>query len=446
MGCAGDDPITRASGRAMVLGRRTPEKNGASSRSILAPLRPGSKSNADLAEAIAAASASAAGPDLDELTEQMAAEEKARTPAMDIETLSIIRPIGMGGQGGVWLCVDTSTNFRCAVKQIRKGRLALLPKKAASRPLLEREALCDVGSHPFITSCYATFQNATSLFFALELAPGGDLFSLLDHHPSGLPEHHARFYAACVALALRHVHAHGYVYRDVKYAWTSRSAPPRPSAPLLLRSPPSIVCSTRRPLPLPRLMPTTLSTKVPPSAARPLVALPPGGRSLPTPGSQPTTLAHTPHPPQRPPPARVECSSTLHSPRPTTGRYAHAPRPRPRGRLENVLIGSDGFAKICDFGFAKKACSSRTFTKCGTDEYAPPEVVSGRGRTAAADWWALGILLHEMLTGRPPFEGSSAEDVFQAISEFSKVESPAPALTPHPPPPLARRPPTPPYL
>ena len=88
-------------------------------------------------------------------------------------------------------------------------------------------------------------------------------------------------------------------------------------------------------------------------------------------------------------------------------------------RLENVLITSDGYIKICDFGFAKKAASTRTFTKCGTDEYAPPEVVSGRGRTCAADWWALGILLHEMLTGRPPFEGSSAEEVFRSISEFS---------------------------
>ena len=84
-----------------------------------------------------------------------------------------------------------------------------------------------------------------------------------------------------------------------------------------------------------------------------------------------------------------------------------------------MLITEDGYVKICDFGFAKKAAASRTFTKCGTDEYAPPEVVSGRGRTCAADWWALGILLHEMLTGRPPFEGSSAEEVFRSISEFS---------------------------
>ena len=37
-------------------------------------------------------------------------------------------------------------------------------------------------------------------------------------------------------------------------------------------------------------------------------------------------------------------------------------------RLENVLIDADGYVKICDFGFAKKAAASRTFTKCGTDE------------------------------------------------------------------------------
>merc|ERR1719231_265660 len=89
-------------------------------------------------------------------------------------------------------------------------------------------------------------------------------------------------------------------------------------------------------------------------------------------------------------------------------------------KLENVLVGIDGYVKLCDFGFAKNVASSRTFTKCGTDDYAPPEAVSGRGRSTAADWWGLGILLHEMLTGRPPFEGRSSEDIFALIEKYTK--------------------------
>lgn len=276
--------------------QRTPDTKSA--------LHAGKRNNSSnqLADAIAAAAAASDGPDLTAIEDELIAAD--RVPKIDIEALTIVRPIGMGGQGGVWLAVDPASGLRCAVKQIRKGRLSLLPHKAATRALKEREALLDVGCHPFITTLYATFQNESSLFFAMELAPGGDLFGLLDYHPHGLPETHARFYVMCVALALRHVHAQGYVYRDVK--------------------------------------------------------------------------------------------------------------------LENVLIDEGGYAKICDFGFSKKAADTRTFTKCGTDEYAPPEVVSGRGRSCAADWWALGILLHEMFVGRPPFEGATAEDVFQSISDFSE--------------------------
>jgi serine/threonine protein kinase len=88
-----------------------------------------------------------------------------------------------------------------------------------------------------------------------------------------------------------------------------------------------------------------------------------------------------------------------------------------------VLLDGSGYAKLCDFGFAKKVAKGgegigRAWTKCGTDEYAPPEVLSGRGRSSAADWWALGILLHEIFAGRPPFEGNTAEDVFRVISEY----------------------------
>ena len=65
---------------------------------------------------------------------------------------------------------------------------------------------------------------------------------------------------------------------------------------------------------------------------------------------------------------------------------------------ENLLIGSDGHLKITDFGFAKKI-KDKTFTLCGTPEYLAPEIIMSCGHNQGVDWWALGILLFEMLAG-----------------------------------------------
>jgi serine/threonine protein kinase len=67
---------------------------------------------------------------------------------------------------------------------------------------------------------------------------------------------------------------------------------------------------------------------------------------------------------------------------------------------ENLLLDITGYVKLVDFGFAKKLQPGRkTWTFCGTPEYVAPEVILNRGHDISADYWSLGVLMYELLTG-----------------------------------------------
>ena len=93
---------------------------------------------------------------------------------------------------------------------------------------------------------------------------------------------------------------------------------------------------------------------------------------------------------------------------------------------ENILLGSDGHVCLTDFGLAKDFSvdggfqneddESRAKTVCGTQEYMAPEMVARKGYGRAADFWSLGCIAYEMLTGEPPFTSKKgSKDLFSKI-------------------------------
>ncbi|XP_058214780.1 serine/threonine-protein kinase AtPK2/AtPK19-like isoform X2 [Rhododendron vialii] len=92
---------------------------------------------------------------------------------------------------------------------------------------------------------------------------------------------------------------------------------------------------------------------------------------------------------------------------------------------ENVLLDADGHAMLTDFGMAKQFDEkTRSNSLCGTVEYMSPEIVLGKGHNKAADWWSIGILLFEMLTGKPPFTCGNREKIQQKIVK-EKIKLPS---------------------
>ena len=91
-----------------------------------------------------------------------------------------------------------------------------------------------------------------------------------------------------------------------------------------------------------------------------------------------------------------------------------------------MLLEGDGHLKLTDFGLSRffetrpalpedsvvpDEAITRSF--CGTEQYMPPEMLLQQGHTWRMDWWCLGLLIHEMITARHPFQGPTHYDTLR---------------------------------
>uniref|UniRef100_A0A3B5L754 Ribosomal protein S6 kinase n=1 Tax=Xiphophorus couchianus TaxID=32473 RepID=A0A3B5L754_9TELE len=84
---------------------------------------------------------------------------------------------------------------------------------------------------------------------------------------------------------------------------------------------------------------------------------------------------------------------------------------------ENIMLNNNGHVKLTDFGLCKESIHDGTYTHtfCGTIEYMAPEILMRSGHNRAVDWWSLGALMYDMLTGAPPFTGENRKKTIDKI-------------------------------
>ena len=84
---------------------------------------------------------------------------------------------------------------------------------------------------------------------------------------------------------------------------------------------------------------------------------------------------------------------------------------------ENILLDEVGHICLPDFGLSKESVATVNAAKtfCGTPEYLAPEILQGVGHGKPVDWWSLGTLVFEMLTGLPPFYSRNINHMYEKI-------------------------------
>ena len=86
---------------------------------------------------------------------------------------------------------------------------------------------------------------------------------------------------------------------------------------------------------------------------------------------------------------------------------------------ENILLDANDSVKLADFGWSNFFNQERRReTYCGTPEYLAPEMIKQSGHDKSLDIWNIGVLFFELLTGKPPFEGSNQNELFDNILNF----------------------------
>ncbi|KAK4759704.1 hypothetical protein SAY87_022835 [Trapa incisa] len=293
---------------------------------------------------------------------------RARDGLLGLSHFRLLKRLGCGDIGSVYLSELSGTKCHFAMKVMDKGSLA--SRKKLIRAQTEREILQSL-DHPFLPTLYSHFETDKFSCLVMEFCPGGDLHTLRQRQPGKyFPEQAVKFYVAEVLLALEYLHMLGIIYRDLK----PENVLVREDGHIMLSDfDLSLRCTVS-----PTLVKTSFQESADPLRKNSTYCVQPA--CIEPSCIQPACVAP------------ITCFSPQFF-----SRKSKKDR-KPKTELGNQVSPlPELMAEPTD---------ARSMSFVGTHEYLAPEIIKGEGHGSAVDWWTFGIFLYELLFGRTPFKGS----------------------------------------
>ena len=309
---------------------------------------------------------------------------------MALGDYEFLKPISRGAFGRVMLARKRTTGDLFAIKVLRKRDL--IRKNLMLAAMAERDALARGGANPFVVRLFYSFTSAQNLYLVMEYAPGGDCYSLL-RTLGRLEESMVRTYLAEVVLALEYCHAREIVHRDLKPDNLLVSASGHLKLADFGLSLVGLADQTNDEL-------TGHASSAAGSSSGSLTSL------LPSAPPSPMHLNGT----------AGNAFATGGAPAPSVLESPVSRRAVSGGLAALYGASSPGGTSTTPFSPPRSPAPARGANGCvGTPDYLAPEILLGTGHGPEADWWALGVIAFEFLTGAPPFNARTPQGIFDNI-------------------------------
>ncbi|KAL1556158.1 Serine/threonine-protein kinase d6pkl2 [Salvia divinorum] len=287
---------------------------------------------------------------------------RSKDGALDLRHFRLLKKLGCGDIGSVYLSELCGTKCYFAMKVMDKASLA--SRKKLLRAQTEREILQSL-DHPFLPTLYTHFETDKFSCLVMEFCPGGDLHGLRQRQPGKhFSEQAVKFYVAEVLLSLEYLHMFGIVYRDLK------------PENVLVREDGHIMLSD---------FDLSLRCTVSPTLIKSSSIEPDPHRKNNVYCAQPACIE----------PSCI-VPTTCFGPRLFSGKSKKDRKPK--NDIGNQVRPLPELMA--------EPTEARSMSFVGTHEYLAPEIIKGEGHGSAVDWWTFGIFLYELLFGKTPFKGS----------------------------------------